>query len=195
MAHHSNINLDMTLRNFFGIMLMAIFLSCGDDGSLAGEDILHYDGENQTAPALPPGSYNVAIRFTTNLLRNVEGRSIDAVNLYLYDRPANARLTISYDVSPRLPANPIYTQDITAQLSADRWNTIALDTPFEITGEPLWIGVAINLNSPRRTIGCDAGPGNPNGDWLFDAADMEWLRFEERVGDSINWNIRAVLAP
>lgn len=185
----------MTRILLLALMWAVILISCGDETGLEGDNILNYDGENATAPALPPGAYNVSIRFTSTLLRNVEGRTIDAVSYYLYERPTSASIAISYDDSPRVPSDPVYTQDITAQMQTNSWNTITLNTPFEITGQPIWIGIRMNLNDPEQTIGCDAGPGNPNGDWLYDAADMEWLRFEERVGESINWNIRAVLSP
>lgn len=185
----------MRLRYINWLFLLTIIFSCGDDAGVEGDNILSYDGENATAPVLPPGSYNTSVRFTSNLLRNVEGRTIESVGVYIYEIPDAAMLTIYYDDTPQEPGSIAYSQDITSSLNSDAWNTINLTTPFEITGEPIWLGVQFNLNTPSQIVGCDQGPANPNGDWLFDSADQEWLRFENRVGDSINWNIRAVLSP
>jgi hypothetical protein len=45
-------------------------------------------------------------------------------------------------------------------------------------------------NDVLQSIGCDAGPAAPDGDWLYQDSDQEWQTFRQRTGESINWNIR-----
>ncbi|NBC09496.1 MAG: hypothetical protein GVY26_20080, partial [Bacteroidetes bacterium] len=45
----------------------------------------------------------------------------------------------------------------------------------------------------QQSIGCDAGPNQSNGDWLYDSNDSQWLPYTDRTPESINWNIRGEL--
>lgn len=178
------------------VTLMVTFNSCGDDADccdVTPEDtLLNYDGPNATAPNLPPGNYSFAIRLPSTLINRLAGQSLKSVNFYLYDRPVDAILVVYNEVNGR-PFEAIYTQNITNAISTQGWNSINLDAPVSITGSSVWVGIDVSLNSVQQTIGCDAGPGNVNGDWLYDGADEEFRRFADRVGDSINWNIRVVI--
>lgn len=176
-------------------IMVAMSTSCGEDDCCAvtpEDTLLNYDGPNATAPNLPPGSYSFAIRLPSTLINRLSGQSVKSVNFYLYDRPVDAVLVV-YNESNGLPNQAIYTQNITNSLSTQGWNTVNLDTPVSISGSSLWVGIDVSLNGVQQTIGCDAGPGNVNGDWLYDGADGEFRRFADRVGDNINWNIRVVV--
>lgn len=185
----------MRLQAILFLFLLPLVFSCGEDGGIEGDNVLHYDGANVTAPTLPPGVYVPAIRFPQNLMRNVEGRSIEAVSIYMYEVPEVVRLVLAYDRSPQEPTGAIYQEDITDQLSSNSWSTVNLSTPYGISGAALWAGLQMNILSPVQTIGCDSGPANANGDWLFDGFDQQWLKFQDRSGESINWNIRVILSP
>ncbi len=172
-------------------------MSCGDDGGPEIPEeavVLSYDGDNVTAPTFPAGLYEFAVRFPTTLTRNVEGRSITQVSFYLYNAPEQVYINISRDDTPTLPGGIENTQMVN-NLSPNSWNTVTLDTPYEMDGSPVWVGVEVTQNSQIQTVGCDAGPANPNGDWLYDEATMNWETFNSRTGEneSVNWNIKAII--
>lgn len=169
------------------------FISCADDGGISGNDVLHYDGDNATAPTLPAGSYEFAIRFPSLITRNVIDKNITEVSFYLYEIPSSLIITFSPDNTALNPGNILYGQEVTS-LKANSWNTVRLDQPFGIDGSALWIGIQVVHADAIQSVGCDAGPANANGDWLYDETDKLWLTFRSRVGDSINWNIRVKTA-
>jgi len=176
-------------------MLAGLLMSCGDDdGPEISEDavVLSYDGENVTAPTFPAGLYEFAARFPTNLTRNVTGRTIDQVSFYLYNAPEVMYINISRDNSPTLPGAIENTQMVNNP-RPNSWNTITLDTPYELDGSPIWVGIEVTQNDAIQTVGCDAGPANANGDWLYDEETMTWETFVSRSGESVNWNIKAII--
>ena len=185
------------MKTFRYLVFLTVLLavSCGEDDQPSGDNVLNYDGENFTAPTLPPGLYEASARFPSLITRNVIGRQIEAVSFYMYDVPQSVFILISQDQSPTEPGPVLYSQDVRAQLSANSWNTVSLNQPFALDGSSVWVSVEVDIggNTPAQTIGCDEGPANPNGDWLYDGSDQQWRRFTDRVGESINWNIRAIL--
>ena len=56
-------------------------------------------------------------------------------------------------------------------------------------------GLVYGFDMPKRNnLGCDAGPTDGGGDWLFRDSDGEWDSFRQRAGgESINWNIRGII--
>ena len=172
-------------------------LSCGSDDEPIPSDktVLNYDGDNFNAPTLPQGLYEIAVRFPSVVTRNVEGRSIEQVSFYLYNAPAQLFINISPDFTPTLPGDILNTQQVTL-LDANSWNTVTLDQPYPLDGSPVWIGIEVSLDSQMQSVGCDAGPANANGDWLYDEDNREWDTFRSRTndGESVNWNIRAVIS-
>jgi hypothetical protein len=186
----------MSLKYILFFLLMVTLISCSNDDDcceVGVEDtLLNYDGENQTAPQLPPGNYNFAMRLPGTTLNRLSGQVLKTVSIYMYDVPNSAIISIFSD-QITVPGQILYTQSVTDQLNPDSWNTINLTTPFPISGSGIWVGVDVSLDALSQTVGCDAGPGNVNGDWLYDGSDQEFRRFVDRVGESINWNIRVVV--
>ena len=186
----------MKFKSILFILILALVaFSCGDDENEIPSDrtILSYDGENLTAPTLPDGLFEFAVRFPPNLTRNVEGRNIEQVSFYLYDAPAQMYLNISTDVSPSLPGQILNTQMINNP-RPNSWNTVTLNDPFPIDGSAIWVGIEVTLNQTMQTVGCDAGPANSNGDWLYEETDQSWDTFRNRTGESVNWNIKAIIS-
>ena len=177
------------------LCLVLVMMACSEDNEPTGENVLSYDGNNQTAPTLPPGLYEHSARFPSVITRNVVGRSIESVSFYLYEVPASTYILISNDQSSVEPGPVQYSQDISSGLIPNSWNTVSLTDPYPLDGSAVWVSVEVEFSgNPTQTVGCDAGPANPNGDWLYDGSDQQWRRFEDRVGESINWNIRAILS-
>jgi len=185
------------MTKYLYLILIGLFMvSCGDDDccDVAPEDtLLNYDGDNFTAPTLPPGDYVFATRLPATTINRLSGQSIKSVQVYMYNVPTGIELVI-YNESGNLPSSELYSQDVTATLSPNGWNTINLTTPYAVDGTSLWVGFDLNINnSPLQSVGCDQGPANPNGDWLYDGTDDQFIRFANRVNDSVNWNIRVTV--
>ena len=185
------------MKKYLLVILLAVgLMGCGDDDECCEvtdeETLLNYDSDNANAPNLPAGEYVFAIRLPLTLLSRLEGQSIRSVSVFMYDIPSDVDLVV-FDEFNNLPSRELYTQDITSSLSPDGWNMIDLDTPFEVTGATIWVGLDIDNQQMMQSIGCDLGPANVNGDWLFDGADGQFIRFANRVNDSVNWNIRVIV--
>ncbi|MEL6388606.1 MAG: hypothetical protein AAFQ02_00475 [Bacteroidota bacterium] len=186
----------MRLSYLILLALGLVLFSCSDDSDEPTEGlIINYDSDNVTAPNLPAGFYEFAVRFPANITRDLVDRQLTQVSFYLYERPDELWITVSPDATATTPGNLLVEQQVT-NLRSNSWNTISLDSPYTFSNNaPIWIGVQIIHNqSALQTVGCDAGPANPNGDWLFDDADGQWLTFRDRVNDSVNWNIRAIIS-
>ena len=185
----------MKYRFLLLLFSLTFILSCGEDEDPIPSDrtILNYDGDNITAPNMIDGLYEFAVRFPPVLTRNVQGRSIEQVSFYIYEIPDQVYLNISSDRTPTLPGQILNTQMLN-NLSPNSWNTITLDTPFNLDGTAVWVGIEVFHDRQMQSVGCDAGPAQENGDWLYVEADQTWDTFRNTLGESINWNIRAVIS-
>ena len=173
---------------------MVMITSCGDDEEPSGgngTEVLQLDGPNFTAPTLGEGFYEFAVRFTNLDLSPYVGESLTEISFYLYEMPSSLNLTISPDLTLSEPGAIEYQQQVSSG-NTNSWNTITLDEPYVIDGSPIWIGIQVDLTQLQQTVGCDEGPANANGDWLFDDL-LGWLRFSDRTPESVNWNIRATV--
>jgi hypothetical protein len=62
-----------------------------------------------------------------------------------------------------------------------------------LDGTDIWVGYEVTHGAGQFPAGCDAGPANPNGDWIStDGVTWEHLA---GFGLNYNWNIRAKLNP
>jgi len=184
----------MTKYLVFGVFLM--LAACKEDMIDFDYDpgLMHYDGVNANAPFLPTGMNEAAAKFHADVLKLYEGKTIEAVELYIYDVPTTCSLVFYGSGNNNTPGSLLFEKDITAQLDTSTWNTIPLDTPFAIpTAGDIWIALRSTHDEPLQVIGCDAGPTKDGGDWLFQSSDGQWRTFRDRSPDNINWNIRAVI--
>ncbi len=176
---------------FFVSFAMLAISSCGDDNS---EELLHYDGDNVTGPVFNQGAFITAARFPGNIMAGFVGQTIEAVDLYILERPASARLVIlAGDPTVLEPIGELTGQSV-ASLQTNSWNRISLNSPYTIDGTEIWIGLDFSVDFSAQVMGCDAGPANRNGDFLFQASENAYTTFRElTTTESINWNIRGVL--
>lgn len=178
----------------FFCALACMISSCGGDGD--GDDVLlQYDGDNVTGPSFNQGAFVTAARFPANTTSLFSGQVLEAVDLYILEQPASARLVILQgDASSTDPIGEITGQTLNS-LTTDSWNRITLNSPYTIDGSEIWIGLDFSVNGAAQIIGCDAGPANRNGDFLFQSSDGLWTTFRDLTStESINWNIRGVLS-
>lgn len=187
----------MKLHTFLITLLaLTIVVSCSKDDLDFDYDpgIMHYDGPNANAPLLFAQTNTYAAMFPRGVLRQYESERIDAVQLYIFNIPESSVLIFYRDGSGGRPGDKLLELDITAELRDNQWNTIVLPEPFAIPSSGgLWIALQVTDTKSIQVMGCDAGPNRDGGDWLHQSDDSQWRTFRDRSGDSINWNIRALI--
>ncbi len=168
--------------------------SCKDDDDTnPDETILSYDGDNFSGPLLPAGTNEAAILFPASTMAQHVGKRLTQVEYYMGAQPAGASVIVSGPGTNSTPGSIIYDADVTNSIRFPEWNTHTLANPIEIDGTDLWISVGLLHNNQQQSIGCDSGPNNANGDWLYQEVDNTWETYIDRTDESINWNIRGIL--
>ncbi|MAT53777.1 MAG: hypothetical protein CMN32_04805 [Saprospirales bacterium] len=180
---------------FFAIAMLTLTLSCQKDESPAptGNNVLHYDGDNFSGPLLAPGIHELAVRFPAADLAAHKGKRIQAVSFFAGNNPADCKVRIYGQGTATQPGSSLYQATVTNDLNTPAWNTHTIGPDLTIGDEDLWVSVQVQHPAEQQSIGCDAGPRKNDGDWLFLSTDGDWKTFEERTGQSVNWNIRLVL--
>jgi len=178
----------------FSFVLLGLFIgSCQDDDSDFDLFTLRHDGENATAPALPIGDYEAGAHFTAADVANHPQTELIAIEYFVQDRPASAEILVSASTGGNAPGNIMFSRDVSTEIVPFSWNRVDLGSPIPLNNG-LWLSMAFTNNVDNlQVMGCDGGPRNANGDWLFDSFDGNWLTYQNRTGESINWNIRGIL--
>lgn len=171
------------------ILLLALpllFIACEDEELV---NALFYDGENFSGPNLPAGTHELAVRFTEDELSEHIGKQLVEASFFVGSRPSVLQIVVYGEGTPITPGAELYVANINSVITGER-NNHEIVNPIDITGEDIWISVRVTHNQTQQSIGCDAGPAQANGDWLFRSDDPEWLPFSVRTAESVNWNIR-----
>lgn len=85
------------------------------------------------------------------------------------------RLFLSHDIS----GEPFYTQTI--ESTSRGWNTVVLDTPYEIDGKPLYIGYTVK--GVRYLRYCKALVANE--EWIWQKDEEGWKKYEGQYSAAI----------
>ncbi len=159
-------------------------------GAKAIVDSLHYDGAHANnvggVGATTAGAY-IFFPATQCAAHNALGNTITKVKLFLYQ-------SITYITAAQLKfysnqSTMVYSQPFSP---AEGWNEITLTTPFPIPTTDLYIGYEITITG-GYPFGCDAGPLNPNGNWLYHSM-LGWTHLTTlNPAFTYNWNIRAMV--
>jgi len=162
-----------------------------DDGGPppGGTVELHYDGAPASSPQLTGNkTYEAAARFTSAQTALLEGDPLVEVRFYIQTVPDTCRVKVYGAGTPTTPGTLLYSS---MNLSAvgSSWNTHVLTSPVTVPNSDLWISIEFSDTLTQPTIGCDPGPGVPDGDWLYDSGTGNWAPFTA----SINWNVRGLV--
>ena len=188
--------------SFLLVLILVVAPSCssgGDDGGdvvdpgSAGTVELHYDAANDSAPNLAAATYEAAARFPTSVIAAISNGKLVRVRFYVRSLPTSSKVKIYGAGTTTSPGAVLYSADVTADLSANSWNSHTLPSPIAIPNGDLWIAVEFTNPGTQATIGCDPGPAVSDGDWLYASTDGNWTPLSGRVAISINWNIRGVV--
>ena len=160
------------------------------------EDILRYDdGANAAAIGnAADQEWRVAARFPADMVQPYIGMEIYKVDVYIATPSISHKLQIygmgSFNTPG--PGDLLYEQEFVP--AADNWNTIVLDEPLPINGENIWVGYWFDKPADVFTPGADAGPANPNGDWISHGVGWSHLYNPDDPDPlNYNWNIAAYL--
>ena len=172
-----------------GVLFMT---ACGEDR--IAQNVLNLDGDNFTAPNLPEDVYEAASQFSAAVVAPYAGQQLKEVEVYMYDSPLSTLVKIYGPGDGNGPGSLLYEGDLTGNIRNNNWTTHILSEPLVLTGEELWISVRLRHARTLQSIGCDEGPTERGGDWLFMTSDNSWQRFGDRFpSESINWNIRGIV--
>lgn len=153
-------------------------------------DSLHYDGAQNdaigTGGAVNFGAY-AFFPAATLAPHATAGHSILSIKVYVMGATdvSAAELRIYSDT---LSTNLLYSQAFTP---VEGWNNVMLTSPLAVpsTGN-LYIGYDITATG-GHPAGCDAGPNDPNGNWMVWGG--HWTHLSTLATTlTYNWNIRAM---
>lgn len=182
------------------LAISALFISsCGDDDddqNNNGEVELRHDGPNLTGPFLPAGQHEFLVHFDAADINQYQGRILDRIEFFLGELPAGLGVAVLTGSNPNFPDTEIYFRDISNRITTTGWQTHRLSELIEIGTEDIWFSIIVVLDQQQRSVGCDAGPRQVGGDWLLRETDQDFITFADVTGggESVNWNIRGVLA-
>ena len=179
-------------------MAILAFTACGDDDNPTVDlNVLRYDGDNASSPALDAGTHELAVYFPASYLSDYIGKTLTQVEFYAAGGADSYKVVIHGPGTSTTPGPVIREEDVTSRVNSSNSNALYkqnLSTPLEITGEDIWIGMVVVHSSTLQTIGCDSGPRKNGGDWIWSADTQQWETFQQRTGsESVNWNIRGYL--
>ncbi len=158
--------------------------------------VLHYDGDNGSAIGWSsvPMTATVAAKFPNMLTVPRAGMTIESVDVYINDLNASGSNEMTLKIwgmgDAYGPGALLHSQTFTPGGTA--WEHLVLTTPVLITGEDIWVGYTFTQNEADVFIpGCDAGPNDPNGDYI--STGVGWSHLSNNAALPYNWNIRANL--
>ena len=156
------------------------------------DELLHYDGDNGSAIGNNdnPYEWRVSAMFPSDMVQPYIGMEINEIHVFINDPGIAYKAQIygmgSYNTPG--PGELLLEQDFTAP--GGDWVIISLDTPVKIDGSDIWVGYWVSSTAGSFTPGTDAGPADPNGDWISFGPGWSHLTGS---GLDYNWNIRANL--
>jgi hypothetical protein len=153
---------------------------------------LTYSGENASAVGLTAANtWIAAAKFTADMVLPYNGMYLTAVDVFIND-PADAHKIQIYgmgSINLPGPGEMLYEQDFFPNIG--EWTTVVLTNPVYVNGTDLWVGFWMDQPAGIFPGGVDAGPGDPNGDWM--KSGPGWSHLNDSPDFDVNWNIRAQL--
>ncbi len=181
----------MKKYTFLFCCLALMMSACKDDDDNANR--LQYGGDNVNAPLLQSATWQAAVRFTPAETAEFSGLRLTEIEFYMVNVPAGTDVFVFGPGVNNQPGDELYRAQVGGSIRAGSWNTHRLATPIDITGEEIWISVGVVHDFDQQSFGCDAGPAENDGDWLWSNLDSQWRTYRERTNESVNWNIRGIV--
>ncbi|MBK9013632.1 MAG: hypothetical protein IPM82_05865 [Saprospiraceae bacterium] len=180
----------MKITHLFFLLGIALFAACNDDDTATPKNILSYDYGNVSGPLLDAGEHELAVRFPASTMADHVGKKLTEVQVFVGNLPQACLIRIYGAGNTSTPGQKLYEGNVLNAITSGQWNNFKITPGIAITGEDLWIGVYVEHAQQQQSIGCDSGPRQTNGDWLFSGSDQDWKTYQERTNEAVNWNIR-----
>jgi len=187
------------MKKYLFLFLCAtlVFQSCQDDEVVipTPSNVLNYDGPNFSAPSLPQGIYEAAVRFEAEEVADFQGKKLKEVEVYFVSVPASPQIKVYAQGTGGTPGNVLHTGSLApSDTSPNSWTRYTIPNPIDIPAEGLWISVRVDHPNDFGSVGCDEGRADANGDLFFVNADNVWMTLREYTNGEadINWNIRGI---
>lgn len=155
-------------------------------GGVDGEETLSYDGPNNDAIGLTSGgTYAGAAMFTAP-----SACTLKAITFYHYQASTSDYV---FAWAAGTSTEPGAVLDSVAYNGADTlWLRVDYMAPIVLAeGDQFWVGARMTHAAGVYPLGVDAGPGNPNGGFLYNAGAWTTLA---AVGFDVNWNMKAIIS-
>ncbi len=155
--------------------------------------ILHYDSVNTSAVRwnTRPVTVTVAARFPNPKTLPYAGMMLESVDVYVNQLNTTGSNLMTVKIfgmgTSYEPGSLLTSQNFTPAGAA--WEHIVLTSPVLVTGQDLWIGYTFTQTDSVYIPGTDAGPNDPNGDFL--STGVGWSHLSPGIPK--NWNIRGNL--
>jgi hypothetical protein len=197
MPGKASVNVNTTPRNH-PVLSFSECTAVPTNGSSRAPDataILNYDGENASAVGWgsPPITITVAARFPNSKTLPYAGMLVESVDVFINDLNASGNeMTVKVaGMGTAYEPGEILSSQTFTPIGAS-WEHIVLSTPVLVTGEDLWVGYEFTQTDADIFIpGTDAGPNDPNGDFI--STGVGWSHLSNNPALPYNWNIRANL--
>lgn len=155
--------------------------------------IIHYDGENAGNSVGDAGTTFIGgARFRASIMGTYTGGQLISVQFF-YSQVATGITIMVYDAgTSSVPGTLLLSQPVDlGSLTLLDWNEITLSTAIPISGNDLWVCLQVeDATAASFPFGVDAGPADPDGDWVNDSGTWQHLN---DFGLNYNWNIRGVV--
>ena len=155
--------------------------------------VVHYDGDNAGNSIGDGGTtFEGGARFRASILGAYAGGELQMVQFY-YAQAATGLAIKVYDAGTATdPGALLLTQTLDlGSLTVGDWNEVTLSSPIAISGNDLWVVLEVqDATGANYPFGCDAGPNDPDGDFVNDSGVWQHL---SDFGLPYNWNIRGVI--
>jgi hypothetical protein len=167
--------------------------SGGSPNSIESLVTIHYDGENAGNSVGDGGTtYIGGARFTSSITGPLTGGELQFVQFYYSQAATGLKIKIYDAGTATAPGALLLDQTLTlGSLTVGSWNEVELSTYIPISGNDLWICLEVaDATAAAFPFGVDAGPADPNGDFVNDSGTWQHL---VDFGLNYNWNIRGVV--
>jgi len=155
--------------------------------------IVHYDGDNAGNSVGDGGATFIGgARFRASILGAYTDGTLQSVQFF-YAQAATGLTIMIYDAGTAAdPGALLLSQPLSLDsLTVGDWNEVALTSDIPISGNDLWVCLQVEDSTAAAfPIGVDAGPADPDGDFVNDAGTWQHLN---DFGLNYNWNIRGVV--
>jgi hypothetical protein len=199
------------MKQFFSLLLLFVFVS---SISFAQEFSVKVAENPVKAPEIPEsvvflqwddgtnfnsvgltggGTFTVAARFPASVTGPYTGYNLTIMDIYINDVPSSCILKIFDQGTSTSPGTLLHSEDVTASVTFDSWNTFMLSSPVPITGNDIWVAYEVTHAAGEFPCGTDAGPAVVDGDWI-ETSPGTWQRLSVIAPTlNYNWNIHAGL--